>query len=246
MDRGLFIAASAASALMDRQATVANNLANLATPGFKKLMEQTVTWTPQQAAVHASRAYGPLVTPAVDLTAGTINKTDNPLHIALPANVYLALDIPSGERFTRRGDIQLDDQGQLRLSTGDAVAGETGPLVIPAGYSGGIAADGTVFAFDPANATNRTEIGRLKLMSAPKEAVSMGADARLTLDAAAATPAGAETRLQSGALEQSNASATEMMAKMIETSRLYEMNLKLVSAFSSAEQKGTGIVGNWR
>lgn len=246
MDRGLFIAASSASAMMDRQATIANNLANSATPGFKKLMDQNVSWTPQQEALHASRAYAPLVTPGVDTRPGAIARTENPLHVALPENVYLALDTPAGERFTRRGDIQLDEQGQLRLATGDAVAGEGGPLVIPAGYSAGIASDGMVFAFDPANAANRAEIGRLRLVSAPKEAVSMGADARLTLAAEALAPAGENIRLHVGALEQSNASPSEMMAKMMESSRLYEMNVKMISAFNSAEQKGSTIVGNWR
>lgn len=246
MDRGLFIAASSASAMMDRQATIANNLANSATPGFKKLMDQNVSWAPQQEATHQSRAYAPLVTPGVDVRPGAIAKTDNPLHVALPENVYLALDTPAGERFTRRGDIQLDAQGQLRLATGDAVAGENGPLVIPAGFSANIASDGTVFAFDPANAANREEIGRLRMVSAPKEAVSMGEDARLTLAAELIQPVGENARVQVGALEQSNASPSEMMAKMMESSRLYEMNVKMISAFNSAEQKGSTIVGNWR
>lgn len=246
MDRGLFVAASSTSALMERQGLISQNMANVSTPGFKRLFDRQVAWPAPEQAQFASRVYAPLLTAGVDTTPGVLVKTDNPLDLAFPEDHYLGINLPGGgEAFTRRGDLTLDDQGVLRLSTGEEVQGEGGaPIAIPAGFIPNVASDGTVAAVDPANPKNRAEVGRLRWVSSAKDGVTMLDNGRLGIKAPQDPTERA--KIVSGAVEQSNVSAAEMLVKMIETSRLHDLNGRLISAFSSTDQKGTELLSGWQ
>lgn len=248
MDRGIFVASSTAGNLMDRQATVAQNLANVSTVGFKKMFDRMVTVpasTDDAARLKEARSYAVELTPGVDVRQGAMIATGNGLDVSLVANQYLVVSMPGGaEAYTRRGNLMVDAEGILRLPTGQAVLGQDGAeIAIPAGFAGAIADDGTAWAQDPTNAANKQEVGRLKIVEG--KGVSLRLDGFYSLEQQTAAAEGAKV-LSSGHLEQSNVSPADALAEMIETSRLYEMNTKLMAAFNTLDQKGSEILANWQ
>lgn len=242
MDRGLFVASSSAANLMDRMAIVAQNMANVSTVGFKKVFDQVAS-VPLEGGARLPniREFGVTLTPGVDARPGAVQATGNKLNVAFSPNVYVGL---SSGSFTRRGDFMTDQDGVLRLPSGDSVVSSDGAeIAIPVGYEGAIADDGTVWAQDPLNAANRQEIARLGLFSS--DSITLRADGLYTLGNPQQLGEGAKG-LSSGYVEQSNVSAIDALAAMIETSRLYEMNTKLISAFNSMDQKGSELLSGWQ
>lgn len=247
MDRGIFVASSTAGNLMDRQAIVAQNLANMSTVGFKKIFDRMVTVPASSADASRlpdARAYAVELTPGVDIRQGGLLATGNALDVALTDQHYLAVAVPGGEAYTRRGGFLVDAEGVLRLPTGQAVLSQEGnEIAIPAGFIGGVANDGAVWAQDPNNAANKQEVGRLKVVEG--RGVTLRLDGFYSLVQQTSAVDGARV-LSSGHLEQSNVSPADALAEMIETSRLYEMNTRLMSAFNTLDQKGSEILANWQ
>ena len=246
MDRGIFLAASAASNLMDRQAIVAHNLANVSTAGFKKVFDR-MTSVPIEGAARlpGTRSFGVVLTPGIDTRGGALASTGNPMDVALRQDVYLGVEAPGGaEAFTRRGSLMLDDGGVVRLASGQAALGaDGGQIAIPAGFVAAVAEDGTVWAHDPANPANRQDMGRLRLVRSSE--VVLRPDGFYDAAGAQAVEEGVKA-LVSGHVEQSNVSAADALASMIEASRLYDLNAKLIGSFASMDQKDSEIVGNWQ
>lgn len=248
MDRGIFVASSAAANLMDRQATVAQNLANASTAGFKKIFDRLVTVPASQSdgsRLRDARAYAVALTPGVDVRQGAVAATGSALDVALSEGRYLAVATPGGgQAYTRRGSLATDAEGVLRLASGQSVVGQDGgEIAIPAGFIGGIADDGTAWAQDPNNAANKQEVGRLRIVEGG--GVQLRLDGLYSLGRQAPAAEGAKV-LTSGSLEQSNVSPADALAEMIETSRLYEMNTRLMGAFNTMDQKGSEILANWQ
>lgn len=246
MDRGIFVAASAASNLMDRLAVVSHNMANADTAGFKKVFDRLASMPVEgEARLGQARAYAVELTPGLDARPGAMASTGNPLNVALSQGQYLTVGLPDGSRaYTRRGDAMVDSQGVLRLPTGQALLGQAGEeIAIPAGFSGSVAEDGTVWASDPTNLANRQELGRLAV--AQGSAPQLRSDGFYDVADAAASPEGAKL-MSSGYVERSNVSPADAMAQMIETSRLYELNTRMLSAFNSMDQKGAELLSGWQ
>jgi flagellar basal-body rod protein FlgF len=246
MDRGIFVAASAASNLMDRLAITSHNMANVDTAGFKKVFDRLASFPAEGAArLPDARAYAVALTPGLDARPGAMTSTGDPLNVALSQDQYLTVGLPDGSRaYTRRGDAGVDSQGALRLPTGQALLGQGGEeIAIPAGFSAAVANDGTVWASDPTNPTNRQELGRLAVVSG--RAPQLRDDGFYNL--AEPIPAAEGSRVvSSGYIERSNVSPADAMAQMIETSRLYEMNTRLLNAFNSMDQKGSELLSGWQ
>lgn len=246
MDRGIFVAASAASNLMDRLAVTSHNMANVDTAGFKKVFDRLASFPAEGAArLTNARAYAVALTPGVDSRPGPMTATGDPLSMALAPNQYLSVALPDGSRaYTRRGDAQVDSQGVLRLPTGQALVGTGGEeIAIPVGFNAAVADDGTVWASDPTNAANKQELGRLAVVSG--DSPQLRSDGFYDLAQAAPAADGARV-ISSGYIERSNVAPADAMAQMIETSRLYEMNTKLISAFNTVDEKGAELLSGWQ
>ncbi|HZP46229.1 MAG TPA: flagellar hook basal-body protein [Candidatus Binataceae bacterium] len=136
---GLYIAASGAAGELATLNTVAQNLANADTPGYRRfhqLIEAVADNTPWQYA-------GSAITTRIDTGQGPLRVTGNPLDIAVVGPAFLAVETPQGRAFTRDGALQLTADGTL-LAAGQPLLGASGaPLKLPAGQVT-IAADGSI------------------------------------------------------------------------------------------------------
>ncbi len=175
MDRILYTAMSGARQSMDQQAVVNNNLANVATPGFRAELS-AMRAVPVQGDGLATRTSVMASTPGSDFTPGPLSTTGRELDVAIDGEGMLAVQTADGEAYTRRGDLQVDANGVVNVM-GRPVMGDGGPIIVPLGAEVSIGADGTMSAVVPGGAPNtRGPVGQLKLVNPERGSLVRGED----------------------------------------------------------------------
>src|SRR5215203_1320455 len=149
MDRLIYLAMSGAKATMQRQETLANNLANVSTVGFRAELA-AFRAVPVEGSGASTRVYSLESTPGYDATPGQVAVTGRNLDVA--------------EAYTRGGSLDINADGNLVTTSGLTVLGDGGPIQVPPDTRVGIAADGTISSTDTANGRSTT-IGKLKLVT---------------------------------------------------------------------------------
>jgi flagellar basal-body rod protein FlgF len=238
MDRMIYLSMSGAKATMQRQETLANNLANVSTVGFRAELA-AFRAVPVQGSGASTRVYALESTPGYDATPGQVAATGRNLDVAMKGNAWLAVQGLDGtEAYTRGGSLQVDANGNLVTSAGLTVLGDAGPIQVPQDTVVSFAPDGTVSAGET-NGRSST-IGRLKMVT-PEGPLSRGADG-LFRAADGDLPADAQARLADGALESSNVSAVETMVQMIAAARQFEAQMKMLSTAESNEKAAAQLL----
>jgi flagellar basal-body rod protein FlgG len=257
MFRSLDVAASGMAAQETKLDTIANNLANSNTTGYKRqdaefedLLYQNVrgpalTGTGQTAPTGVQVGMGVRVVAVQRLfSQGSLQQTGNPLDVAIEGQGFLSVMRPTGEpAYTRAGSLKLDAEG--RLVTSDGLPVEP-PITVPTdATSVTIAADGTVSATRPGQPRPAPR-GQLQLVTFPNPGGLEGAGRNLYTATAASGDAlsgtaGTEGRctLMQGALETSNVEVVNEMIALIRTQRAYEINSKVISAADEMLRKAT-------
>ena len=163
MDRMIYLSMSGAKAMMQRQDTLANNLANVSTPGFRAEL-QAFRAVPVQGSGASTRVYALETTTGYDASPGAITSTGRNLDVAAKGNAWLAVQALDGtEAYTRGGSLEVTSDGTLTTRSGLPVLGDGGPLQVPPNSVVSIGADGTVSA--KGNDGKNTAIGKLKLVT---------------------------------------------------------------------------------
>lgn len=229
MDRLIYNSLSALKGAAAKQAATANNLANAATPGFKAdLSEAQALWLRGQSL--DSRAAMSQEVVSADMQAGVVVATGRPLDVAIANDALFAVQAPDGEEaYTRRGDFQLSDSGLLTTGDGRPVLGTQGPITLPPADSVSIDAQGRI-SIVPAGGdpTQPQEVERLKLVSPAGVGATKGLDGFFRATNGAALPTDPDARVRTGQLESSNVSSTQALVDMIEASRAWDVQLKLL------------------
>lgn len=229
MDHFVYIAAAGAKQTQFAQAVNAHNLANASTVGFKQDLVQAETLY-LVGAGQATRAYHVIEDAPPDLRQGLLEQTGRDLDIAINGEGFFAVQGPDGvEGLTRRGDLRVDEFGQLVNGQGQALMGNGGPIALPPFSSLSIGTDGTVSIIPLGGAPNTVAVlDRIKMVNPPL------ADLRKnefgTLQAGDGLPLEADgtVKLATGALESSNVNPVSAMVHMIELSRQFEQYMKMV------------------
>ncbi len=100
-----------------------------------------------------------------DFAQGATEQTKNPLDVAIDGGGFLVVQTPAGERYTRDGGLQINNQGQLVTAAGNPVLGTSGPIVFqPTDHDITIAADGNVTVQEGIGRTDSIR-GKLRLVS---------------------------------------------------------------------------------
>ncbi|MEO8524103.1 MAG: flagellar basal-body rod protein FlgF [Caldimonas sp.] len=225
MDRMIYLSMSGAKATMQRQETLANNLANVSTTGFRAELA-AFRAVPVQGSGASTRVYALESTPGYDATPGQVSATGRNLDVAMKGSAWLAVQGLDGtEAYTRGGSLDVNAEGNLTTTSGLTVLGDGGPISVPPDNAISIASDGTVSA-TAANGRS-TSIGKLKLVT-PESPLTRGTDG-LFRGADGDLSADATAQVQDGALEGSNVSAVETMVAMISAARQFEAQMKSLS-----------------
>lgn len=246
MDRMIYIGMGGAKQAMEQQASVANNMANVSTPGFRAQINNFRA-VPVVGHEMPTRAMVVATTPGADMRAGPLMQTGRALDVAVRGDGWLTVQMPDGsEAYTRVGNLQVGADGQLMTMDSRPLLGDAGPLVVPPGSTLVVTAEGRVTALgagDPA--MGAAEVGRLKLVNPAATELSRGDDGLFRMQTGAAAPqADPQVRLLTGALEGSNVNPVEVMVSMIANARRFEMQMKIVQTAESNDQQANKLLSS--
>jgi flagellar basal-body rod protein FlgF len=229
MENALLIGLSRQVALGRELDVIANNMANVTTNGFKarssRFAEHLMPVASAETFPRPDRRLSYVIdagTP-LDITAGPIERTGNPLDVAIKGVGFFVVQTQAGERYTRSGAFELNPQGQLVTSEGHVVLGDNGPIAFTPQESGfNIAPDGTV-------TSSQGQRGRLRLVRFDNPQLLGNEGQNLFSSPAPPQPAGNASRLESGALERSNVKPVTEMSRLIEVNRSYASVAQMVA-----------------
>ena len=231
MDRLIYTSLSAMRGAMARQQATANNLANAATPGFRaEVAEAQALWLDGPSLQDRAMPSEELVN--ADMKAGSVTTTGRDLDVALGGDSLLAVQTSDGdEAYTRRGDLQVSSSGLLTTGDGHPVLGQGGPITLPPADKISIGQDGRILVIPVGgDASQPQEIDRLKVASPAGSVIAKGLDGLFRVKGGGSLPPDPDAQVTSGQLEESNVSSTKTLVDMIEASRAWDTQLKLLTS----------------
>lgn len=221
MIEGLRRAAQGIVPRIAQQETLANNLANALTPGFKRdkvsfqaVLQQAASGPPPSLPGGASYVTAASTRP--DLRPGSMEQTGNPLDLAISGDAYFAVQTPAGERYTRAGSFTLSAAGELVTPDGARLLGDAGPIRVEGSVS--VSPDGEVVS------DGQTR-GKLRLVRFP-EAARLTREGTTLWASGSAPVRDPNAIVRQGFLEGSNVNPVEEMIDMLNAFRSYESNVK--------------------
>jgi flagellar basal-body rod protein FlgF len=205
---------------------IANNLANLSTPAFKResvRFEEYLMQVPSPEGDGSTENVSFVLDGGVvrDISDGQLETTNAQTDLAITGPGYFVVQTADGERYTRNGHFRLDETGRLVTSEGDPVQGEGGDIRLTA-ESGDlhVATDGTL-------STETGRIGKLRLAAFDDERALKKTGNSLYDAAGQAAQAASEARIRQGMIERSNVEPVIEISRMIEVMRAYQSSADL-------------------
>ncbi|SDV46605.1 flagellar basal-body rod protein FlgF [Chitinasiproducens palmae] len=245
MDRLIYVAASGASQALDQQATIANNLANTSTAGFRAQLAAYRAVPVEREAGNdlTTRTYALTTVPTSDFTPGPVQPTGNALDVAIQGSGWIAVQAADGsEAYTRAGNLHLDANGQLVTGGGLPVIGNGGPIAVPPATQIDIANDGTISTRGAGDTpTAVAVVDKIKLVNPPAASLTRGDDGlfRAGEEAVEVDPT---VRVTSGAVEGSNVNPVTAMVAMIDNARAFQMHMKVLDMAATNEQTANQLL----
>jgi flagellar basal-body rod protein FlgF len=228
MENALLIGLSRQSALERQLDAVANNIANVNTNGYKAdntLFEEYLNTPAHEDNFVASDRRVSFVQDRGtfrDMSQGTVEETKNPLDVAINGSAFLTVQTQGGERYTRDGKLQINNQGQLVTAAGNLVLGTGGPIVFQqTDHDINITADGTITVVEGNGRTDSVR-GTLRLVSFTNAQQLLKEGFNLYAAGEGGAPqADTKSMVQQGFIEKSNVNSVVEMSRMMEVSRAY-------------------------
>ena len=227
MENALLVGLSRQMVLERQMDVVANNVANVNTNGFKadkSLFEAYLrTGAHEDNFVGSDRAISYVLDRGTfkDFTQGPTEQTKNPLDLAIDGGGFLVVQTPAGERYTRDGGLQINNQGQLVTAAGDPVIGTSGPIVFqPTDHDVSIAADGNITVLEGLNRIDSVR-GKLRVVNFADAQKLLKDGSNLYSAGTAAAQPDTASKIRQGFIEKSNVNSVTEMSRMIEVTRTY-------------------------
>jgi flagellar basal-body rod protein FlgF len=244
MDRIIYTAASGANAALARQQAVANNLANVSTPGFRAEIS-TFRAVPLNGSGASTKVFALEATAGHSDQPGPVTETGRNLDVAARGNAYFAIQSLDGtEAYTRAGAMEVKQDGTLVNPQGLPMLDAGGaPISIPQGAAVQIASDGSITA--KVGKEPSTVVGKLKMVTpTPEQRLTRGDDGyfRPVAGAGATLDADPAARLQDAALEGSNVNPVDAMVGMIQAARQFEQQMKLLQTAEKNDQNAAQLL----
>lgn len=240
MEKVIYTAMSGAQHALQAQQIHANNLANVATTGFRADYERVMAQAVQGDG-YDSRVMATELAPGTDFTSAALVKTGNKLDVGIRGDGWLAVQTSDGEEaYTRAGDLAVSSTGALTLH-GQPVLGDAGELVLPDYRDMDIGTDGTISVTPPGGGAV-LEVGRLKLVNPDTSQLTKGSDGLFRLTSGGQAERDDNVVVASGYLEDSNVNAIDEMVQSLQMSRTFELQVKLMKSADEQAQQGNELV----
>lgn len=245
MDRLIYTSLTALRGAMARQTATANNLANAATTGFRAEMADSQAEYVKGSGGLDARAPQSEEVLGADMTPGAIVETGRSLDVALGGDAMLAVQSTDGdEAYTRRGDLQVSDSGLLTTGDGTPVIGDQGPITLPPADA--IKIDGTggisILPQGSAPGAEYQKVDQLKLVSPQGSTIKKALDGLFREANGGTLATDPDARVTAGSLEGSNVSTTKALTDMIEASRAWDTQIKLISTAKDIDTSATDLM----
>ncbi len=235
--------------------TIANNLANVNTTGFKgdkQAFEDTfrryahdlldpntnlndkVPW-PKGNILAQPRISGNVV----DMSQGAMKSTGNPLDLAISGDGFFRIQTPEGEFLTRQGVYHRSAEGYIVDGHGNQLLGEGGPIQLPETGSVLVDAKGTL-------SVDGEQIDTISLVRVedPRALEKVGNSLlRIRPDAKVQAVPAEDSAVEQGFLEAANVEVVSEMVNMIEALRIFEAYQKMISGSFEQDKKAIAEVG---
>jgi flagellar basal-body rod protein FlgF len=253
MSKGIFTAVSGAIAQSARLDTVANNLANVNTTGFKRdeqlFREYLTSYNKEPGTIEAPRvaatidsfyalnggdkSYVDLDGSFSDFSQGAIRQTGNKLDFSIEGDAFFEVATPDGLRFTKAGNFSVDGDGRLITKQGYPVQRQGGGEFRFTSADVSIAANGEVF-------DRGQSLGQLALTTVGnKDALAKQGSNLFSLRDGLDPQMGQsiDAKVHQGALEASNVNVIREMTDMISATRTFESTQKAIQAYDQMAAK---------
>lgn len=235
MSSGYFAACAGLSSRTDALDTIANNLANVSTAGFRashNVFSSVLASAGDEnlsALNQDANDYGVLSGIELDNSQGALTPTGNDLDVAMEGPGYFAVQKGKDTVYTRGGNFRVSPQRQLTTATGDPVLGDNGPITI-AGEPVQIASDGTI-------TVNGAVSGRLKIVEFPAATKIQSAGGTYYTAPAGTATAAQNSEVRQGMLESSNVNPVTSVVELISAQREVENMRHVLTMFNSEVDK---------
>ncbi len=213
---------------------IANNIANISTTGFKA--EHLYYAMKGKSAQESARTDLGITSVLIDFSQGTLQRSGNPLDVAIEGEGFFAIEQKDGTAYTRNGSFAVNKNRELVTKEGAKVMGESGPINITGTQieidpEGNIRADGNV-------------AGKLKIVAFEKPGQLTRTAGGHYVDSGSAGLKKNDTyRVAGGYLETSNVNAMKEMVEMIDGHRSFEAYQKIIQTMSDLDKISTSRIG---
>lgn len=226
MIRGMWVSASALGPAQRAQEILANNLANVGTPGFRQVrfafqQEADAMGVPLLPGGASAPAQTPGLVTQLDLAEASLETTGNPLDLSLAGTGFFAVQGPEGPLYTRDASLVRGLDGTLLHRSGHPILTEGGPVIVPESGTLEVAADGTV-------KVDGASVGRLQVMELPDPTLLRLAGRNLIQTNAEVLPVESPQVVQ-GAVEGANSDPVATMIEMLAVLRSFQANQSAIS-----------------
>jgi flagellar basal-body rod protein FlgF len=265
--KGVYTALSGAMAQSLKLDTIANNIANVNTPGFKRDQQvfneyltanekpPTTIQVPRITASIESfydnqggdKSFVDSKGTFTDFSQGSLKRTGNPLDVALAGPGFFEVATPSGVRYTRAGNFTMDGNGKLVtkdgypvLKAGDAADDPANRTIqIADSQALHISDQGEIFA-------GEQSLGKLSVIKVLNpDSIQKGGQSLYGFKPNAKPEVSVieNPSMQSGFIEMSNVNVIQEMTDMIQTHRVFESTQKAINAYDGMADKLVNVVG---
>lgn len=229
MQSALYVALSAQVALERRLNTIANNVANVNTGGYRA--EEVKFSTVLSQAGKEAVAFSSQGDTYISRRPGSVTKTDNPLDVAVQGDAWMAVNTPIGTVYTKDGRMKMTETGELQTMDGYSVldAGRTNVLLDPDAGPPIIGRDGMITQGD-------TQVGTLGLFSiaGESELSRFGNSGVISSLQPQAVQDFTSIGIQQGYAEGANVNPVLEMSKLISLSRTFDSAASTISETESS------------
>lgn len=256
MIRGINTLSNSFNVLSEKQKNLATNAANTMTPGYKS--QQLMTSTTEKVDIHnyskniqgrqrnelGQLTFGNQLDEAVkNFASGGLKLTENKTDIAINGDAMFTVQNDTGELFyTKNGNFSVNDQGELITQEGYQVLGiedNGGATPINVGTDSEQSFTVDSFGFVRTNA-GEPQFLYLTQFDDPAELTSAGGT---LFQGGNGNPVGVGFQIQQGYVESSNVDMADVMTEMLQVSREFEANQRMLRSTDETLKRATQEVG---
>lgn len=237
MEAGLYVALSGQLALQRRLETLAHNVANSSTPGFRA---EEIKFEALLSDVSTGTDFASTGDNYISRRPGAVERTDNALDVAIDGNAWMAFQVPGGMAYTRDGRLTMTEAGELKTVSGYPILDVGGaPIQLdPGGGTPTIAHDGMI-------TQNGVQLGAIGLFTIPESTKLNRYDNSGVTVEGAVEPAldFNSVGVRQGYLERSNVNPVVEITQLIAVSRAFESLQNSVDQTDSTFRKAIDTLG---